>query len=167
MLYSCYAIDSGGLVNVVVCLSSVPTGEGNTSIVNEELLTAIRLVVREEVGASEHRTIVRFDRVDERLDKMDERFDRVEKRLDKMDEKIEDIKQSHLALENKVDLFQANLRRDMSVFMKKMEERMDKFQEDMKRFANQMAGVILRVEAQQHTHENTPINKTYPPTMNR
>jgi len=47
-------------------------------MVNEKLITAIRLVVRDEVVASEQRTAERFDKMDEHFDKMDERLVRIE-----------------------------------------------------------------------------------------
>ena len=68
---------------------------------NEDLLSAIRGAVREEVNAGEQRmrTLVREEvntavyaseqRTGERLDKMDEHLDKMDGRLDKMDERLD------------------------------------------------------------------------------
>jgi len=81
---------------------------GEETMTNEELLSAIRGVVREEVNAgeqrmrtlvreevntavyaSEQRTGERLDKMDERLDKMDGRLDKMDGRLDKMDGRLD------------------------------------------------------------------------------
>jgi predicted nucleic acid-binding Zn-ribbon protein len=89
---------------------------------NEELVNAIRLLVREEVTsavyASEQRTGERLDRIDERLDRMEVRQDRMEARLDGMEVRLDGMEVRLIAIETDVSVLKTDvgqLKSDVSV----------------------------------------------------
>jgi hypothetical protein len=78
-------------------------------MVNEELITAIRLVVRDEVVAGEQRTAQRFGKMDERFGKMDERLTRIEIAQELTQNNVEQLTVHMIALETKVVQFQDHI----------------------------------------------------------
>src|SRR5205823_5824503 len=148
---------------------------GEEVMTNEELLSAIRGVVHEEVNAGEQRmrTLVREEvntavyaseqRTGERLDKMDERLDKMDGRLDKMDEHLDKVDGRLNRLEGMVLPMAEHLRlikaeqKQMQADMRDMQINMTNMKADIEQVTGILDLVTLRIndfERNQHNLEN-------------
>ena len=142
---------------------------------NEDLLSAIRGAVREEVNAGEQRmrTLVREEvntavyaseqRTGERLDKMDEHLDKMDGRLDKMDERLDKVDGRLNRLEGMVLPMAEHLRlikaeqKQMQADMRDMQINMTNMKADLEQVTGVLDLVTLRIndfERNQHNLEN-------------
>lgn len=135
---------------------------------NEELLSAIRGVVREEVNAGEQRmrTLLREEvnaavyaseqRTGERLDKMDERLDKMDGRLDKMDGRLNRLEGIVLTMAEHLRLIKAE-QKQMQADMRDMQINMTNMKADIEQVTGILDLVTLRIndfERNQHNLEN-------------
>ena len=66
---------------------------------------------RRETQQFQKETGERFDKVDERLDKMDDRFNKVDERLDKMDDRFDKVDERFDKMDNRFDSLELTLAR--------------------------------------------------------